>query len=85
MRWSERQLAMLREIGIRVWAPPRDTTEDEDRPTPATTGTKGKTMGRRRAMMIALPPCGSENAFAACVCWGWKKRDSGLSMSTSAS
>ena len=21
MRWSERQLAMLREMGIRVWAP----------------------------------------------------------------
>jgi hypothetical protein len=24
MRWSERQLAMLREMGIRVWAPPRE-------------------------------------------------------------
>ena len=25
MRWSERQLAMLREMGIRVWAPAAPT------------------------------------------------------------
>ena len=27
MRWSERQLAMLREIGVRLWLPPGDAAE----------------------------------------------------------
>jgi DNA polymerase len=60
MRWSERQLAMLREIGIRVWAPPRDTTEDEDRPTPATTGPASAPA--RKADAAAASPASSASA-----------------------
>ena len=31
MRWDERQLAMLREIGVRLWLPPGETAEAENR------------------------------------------------------
>ena len=30
MRWSERQLAMLREMGIRVWAPASTALDEND-------------------------------------------------------
>ncbi len=30
MRWSERQLAMLREMGIRVWAPEAPAAPDDE-------------------------------------------------------
>ena len=39
MRWDERQLAMLREIGIRVWAPPAiDVPVPVPAPAPAPSG-----------------------------------------------
>jgi hypothetical protein len=49
MRWSERQLAMLREMGIRVWAPAA-ATRDED------AGEAATLVAERAAAPVAASP-----------------------------
>ena len=62
MRWSERQLAMLREMGIRVWAPEAAAAVDGEgavtmvaERTPATAWSAGRRAGRsdRRSLREA--------------------------------
>ena len=50
MRWSERQLAMLREMGIRVWAPAATPTGAED------AGEAATLVAERAAAPIAASP-----------------------------
>jgi len=57
MGWSERQLALLREIGIRVWAPPRAGLDDAcvTAPEPVPTSAPAPDAMRESGLAAAAP------------------------------
>src|SRR4051794_40100299 len=72
MRWSERQTAMLHEMGIRLWQPP------EPAPAPAAVAAVAQMLERSPVVPVA-PPLGSlvglgwddlRSAVAACTACG---------------
>ena len=76
MRWSERQLAMLREMGIRVWAPPAredagDATAVAERPA-ETASAPAATVARTATPPRPVPvPAAEPSAVVALASAEW--------------
>ena len=67
MRWSERQLAMLREIGIRVWSPHPDPLREtvSSAPAPAEQGVGEAVAAHDRSVVDVRPPTTAPSSVAA--------------------